>query len=884
MSNKIRQSFLAGLDFPVDGFQLDAMAAVDADHSVLVAAPTGSGKTLVAEYAIATALAEGGKAFYTTPLKALSNQKYNDLVARHGADRVGLLTGDTVINPDARVVVMTTEVLRNMIYAGSRALDRLQWVVLDEVHYLQNQYRGAVWEEVIIHLPHSVNLVCLSATVSNAEDFADWIGTVRGATDAVIEERRPVELEHLYLAAERDSARHHLLPTFVDGLPNRDAARLDNRVEKPTYGKERRQRRLATPRRFEVANVLADNGMLPAVYFIFSRNGCDEAVRQCVYAGLRLTTADERAQIRAVAESHLRALSDADLQALGYETWLNGLEAGFAAHHAGLVPPMKEAVEQLFAAALIKLVFATETLSLGINMPARSVVLEKLTKFTGDHHEMLTAGEYTQFTGRAGRRGLDDVGYAVVLWSPFVPFEQVAALASRRTYALRSSFRPTYNMATNLIRRYEPDEARHLLNLSFAQYRADRVVVQHEAAIERLANDVAKARSEAECELGDVGEYRILLAEAQEASRQAPSETNLIADAMQRLRPGAVVIVPGHRTRGRVAVLTPARGKGVGGLLLPVVTDDGRRMQLRVKDFPIPPRRVAHVKFPAPFEPQAQRFLRAAGEMVRALDVEEPDDVREYTPKWMGGKARQRRSTPHERLAQKHPVGACPDAAKHLRALGRVERVEKELNNQRKQRRKDDASLGRQLDRVLRVLEQLGCVEGWTLTERGDRLSRLYHECDLLIADCMEEGLLDGLAAPDLAGLCSVFTYESRNADVVGLPPGSALNARIADVEQRHHHLNNLERRSHLPLTRGVDAGFADAARSWARGEDLATVLEGGLPGGDFVRNIKQLVDLLRQIALVAPNAPTRAAAEAASDALYRGVVAVATGLVEEPT
>ncbi|MBA2607724.1 MAG: DEAD/DEAH box helicase, partial [Actinobacteria bacterium] len=492
-----RQDFVSGLSFPIDQFQSNAMDAVDAGHSVLVAAPTGSGKTVVAEYAIECALAGGGKAFYTTPLKALSNQKFGDLIARHGADKVGLLTGDTVINGDAPVVVMTTEVLRNMIYAGSSGLDALRWVILDEVHYLQNPYRGAVWEEVIIHLPQSVNLVCLSATVSNAEDFADWIGTVRGTTDAIIEERRPVELEHMYLVAERDSERMHLLPTFVDGLPNRQAAALDNRIEKNTYPKPHQRRKLATPRRAEVAHVLADNAMLPAVYFIFSRKGCDEAVRQCMYNGLRLTTSEEREQTRAIAESHVRGLSDADLAALGYETWLSGLEMGVAAHHAGLVPPMKEAVEELFAATLVKLVFATETLSLGINMPARTVVIEKLTKFTGDHHEMLTAGEYTQFTGRAGRRGLDDVGYAVVLWSPFVPFDQVAALASRRTYALRSSFRPTYNMAANLIRRYAPDEARHLLNLSFAQYRADRVIVQHEAAIERLVGDIAKARAQA---------------------------------------------------------------------------------------------------------------------------------------------------------------------------------------------------------------------------------------------------------------------------------------------------------------------------------------------------------------------------------------------------
>jgi ATP-dependent RNA helicase HelY len=574
-ASDVRERFEAGFGFALDAFQADAMDAIDKGHSVLVAAPTGSGKTVVAEYAIECALAEGARAFYTTPLKALSNQKFNDLVVRHGAARVGLMTGDTVVRPDADVIVMTTEVLRNMIYARSSSLDRLRWVVLDEVHYLQNPYRGAVWEEVIVHLPQSVDLVCLSATVSNAEDVADWIGTVRGATDAIIDENRPVELEHLYLAGERDSERMHLVPTFVDGMPNKFAARLDQRVERDGRG-TRRRRRIYTPRRVEVARVLDDENMLPAVYFIFSRKGCDEAVRQCVNAGLRLTTPEERKQIRTTVDRHMRGMSDADLDALGYDAWVAGLEMGVASHHAGLVPPMKEAVEALFAAALVKLVFATETLSLGINMPARSVVIEKLTKFTGDRHEMLTAGEYTQFTGRAGRRGLDDVGYAVVLWSPFVSFEQVAALASRRTYALRSSFRPTYNMAANLTRRYAPDEARHLLNLSFAQYRADRVVVQQEAAIERLVHDIARAYAQAECERGDVKEYRLLVAEAETARRNAPSAAHDVVDAMQRLRPGDIVVIPSHRANGRVAVLSPARGKGLA-VLLPVVTDDGRR-------------------------------------------------------------------------------------------------------------------------------------------------------------------------------------------------------------------------------------------------------------------------------------------------------------------
>ncbi|MBA2624125.1 MAG: DEAD/DEAH box helicase, partial [Acidimicrobiia bacterium] len=586
-------------DFELDDFQRRAIAALDEGSSVLVAAPTGSGKTVVAEHAVAEALASGGKAFYTTPIKALSNQKYGDLARRHGADAVGLLTGDNAINSDAPVVVMTTEVLRNMIYASSPALRDLRYVVLDEVHYLQDHYRGPVWEEVIVHLAPEVRLVCLSATVSNAEELADWISTVRGKTEAVIEERRPVELRNLYMAADRSAERLHLLPVLVDGRANPEATRLDASATRgrQRFG-DRGGRRLHTPRRVEVADRLEEESMLPAIYFIFSRNACNDAVTQCLDAGIRLTSVEERARIRSLCDERTAALSDADLDVLGFDRWLAGMEAGIASHHAGMVPPFKEAVEACFSAGLVKLVFATETLALGINMPARAVVVEKLSKFTGERHASLTPGEYTQLTGRAGRRGIDELGYAVVLWSPFVTFEQVASLVSNRTSVISSSFRPTYNMAANLVRRYPADVAHHLINLSFAQYQADRDVVRLERRLDRAEARLADARSDLVCERGDAVEHLRLVRRLNEARATRPSSNRLVDDALQRLRPGDVIRVPGN---GPAVIISSTARRGTSQLRL--ITGNRRRISAGAADFDELPERIGTVELPAPYAP-----------------------------------------------------------------------------------------------------------------------------------------------------------------------------------------------------------------------------------------------------------------------------------------
>ncbi|MBW3536218.1 MAG: DEAD/DEAH box helicase [Actinobacteria bacterium] len=883
-----REKFLADLGFPPDDFQLRAMDAIDDETSVVVAAPTGAGKTVVAEYAVAKALREGAKAFYTTPLKALSNQKYGDLVARHGSDNVGLLTGDNSINGDAPIVVMTTEVLRNMIYAVSPTLHGLRWVVLDEVHFLQDAYRGPVWEEVIIHAPRDIGLVCLSATVSNAEDLAAWVGTVRGSALAVIEEHRPVELRNLYLLGDRRSRSLHLLPTFVEGKPNPEAERFDNMAARGGGPRRRGERPpVATPRRPEVVELLSDEDMLPAIYFIFSRAACDDAVRQCVEYGIRLTNPDERKRIRAIAETKVERLSDDDLAVLDYGGWLNALESGLAAHHAGMVPPFKEAVEACFAEALVKAVFATETLALGINMPARTVVIEKLSKFTGINHQFLTPGEYTQLTGRAGRRGIDELGHAIVLWSPFVPFDQVANLASTRTYALVSAFRPTYNMATNLVRRYEPEMAHHLLNLSFAQYRSDAVVVRLEAELERLRRDAAKARDRATCDLGDVAEWRDLRAdEGQRRRRKVDDNKTEVKAAFARLRPGDVVMAPG---RGRVAVVASSQRRH-GDVRLRALTPERRSLTLGPRDFDEPPQPVGHVDLPKPFAPRSPAFQRTVAAALGKARLKAGSETGPHSATQRG--QRRRRSTADADYAvvsraSEHPVASCPDATTHLRSLSRAERLEGDARRTEQRIRSRSESLARQLDRVMRLLGAWGYVDGWSLTEAGNRLARIYHECDLLIAEAVGEGLWDGLNSAEAAALASMFTYEPRG-------PGPHAAARIPTAPLRHawsrveslgRDLRRAEEDAGLAVTRPPDPGFAEAAYEWCKGHDLAEILDGAPVGtaGDFVRNIRQLMDVVRQLAQVVEDPASSDSLRRAGDELFHGVVAASEpiGLAE---
>jgi ATP-dependent RNA helicase HelY len=883
--------FQALYDFTFDDYQRRACQALSEGHGVLVAAPTGSGKTVIGEFAVHLALAAGRKCFYTTPIKALSNQKYGDLVRRYGPDKVGLLTGDNSINGEAPVVVMTTEVLRNMLYGGSGTLDGLGYVVLDEVHYLADRFRGAVWEEVIIHLPDSVRVVALSATVSNAEEFGEWLTQVRGGTTVIVDEHRPVPLwQHvladgylydLFVSPDGRNGGHPDSPQVNPELLR--LARREEQARRRSPGRPvrggRRPSRPRPPSRPLVIERLDAAGLLPAITFIFSRAACDAAVLQCLDAGLRLTTPEEAEIITEVAERRTADLPEGDLAILGYGEWLTGLQRGIAAHHAGLLPTFKEVVEELFEAGLVRAVFATETLALGINMPARTVVIERLDKWNGENHAALTPGEYTQLTGRAGRRGIDVEGHAVVLWQQGLEPAALAGLAGTRTYPLNSSFRPSYNMAVNLVGQAGLERAAAILESSFAQFQADRAVADVARSAQRGREELEKLT--VTCDRGDFAEYFRLRRELSEmegeaARQRAAAQRAEAVTSLSQLRRGDIIKVPGGRRAGMAVVLDPGvPAPSRDSLPLPLVLTAGRQVRrLSLADFPVPVQPIDRIRIPSWFSarsPKHRRDLAASMQTKLAGRDKEPRrrDRADQAPGQQEIAALRRR-------VRAHPCHGCPDRDEHARHAERRARLEREVRRLEATVAGRSHVIARTFQRVCAVLARLGYTDGDQVTDAGRRLACLYTELDLLAAECLRRGLWDDLAPAELAACVSALTFESRTVEAatpVRLPGGPVRDVLAATVAVWRE-LDEIETENKLSFLREPDPGFAWAAHAWAQGKPLESVLGPDLTPGDFVRAVKQLMDLLGQVAVAAGrDTPLRSAALKAVDALGHGVV-----------
>ncbi|MGI8433273.1 MAG: DEAD/DEAH box helicase [Nocardioidaceae bacterium] len=899
------EDFTRLYEFRLDPFQMEACRSLEAGRGVLVAAPTGSGKTVVGEFAVHLAVARAGKCFYTTPIKALSNQKFADLTLRYGAERVGLLTGDNTINSEAPVVVMTTEVLRNMLYAGSPTLTGLQFVVMDEVHYLADRSRGAVWEEVIIHLPESVTVVSLSATVSNAEEFGDWLSTVRGEVDIIVEERRPVPLFQHVMVGTR------LYDLFADPTPTdggaeapvlrgahpavnpqlAHVARDDWRRTRPrdhrgTRGSYRRPAgRGLVPSRTDIVERLDAEGLLPAIMFIFSRKGCDAAVQQCLQANLRLNNDPERRAVRDFVLAKTSVLPHADLQVLGHAEWAEALTRGVAAHHAGLLPIFKECVEELFSRGLVKIVFATETLALGINMPARSVVLDKLSKWNGDTHADVTPGEYTQLTGRAGRRGIDVEGHAVVVWAPGFDPQAVAGLASTRTYPLRSSFRPSYNMAVNLVRQFGRDTARELLESSFAQFQADRAVVGLARQVRKAEDALAGYAEAIGCDKGNFMEYaglrrRLSDREADLSKRRRTDRRELASDSLDRLRVGDVIDVPSGRWSGLAVVIDPGMGSLRDGPRPLVVTAGRQARRLSLVDFPTPVEPLAHLRVARTFNARNAQQRRDLAALLRERTRDLPASHRpgkDRSPAHDDPEIRRLRAA-----VRAHPCHACEERESHARWAERHLKLERETQTLRGRIEQRTNTIARQFDRVCDVLSDLDYLRDETVTPAGASLARIYSELDLVAAECLRRETWADLAAPALAAALSALVFESRNPDEAESPhiPGGRVREVLAEMVSIWSDLDAVERDHRLSFLREPDLGFAWAAYRWAGGSDLEDVLDDvDLAPGDFVRWVKQLLDLAEQVADAAGAGPLRRTAREVVHTMRRGVVAYSAEL-----
>ncbi len=855
--------------FPLDPFQLEAIDALNQGHSVVVSAPTGSGKTLVGEYAIHRAMAHGRKVFYTTPLKALSNQKLRDFREQFGTEKVGLLTGDLSLNREAQVVVMTTEIFRNMLYAeidhpDNDPLEGVEAVVLDECHYMNDSQRGTVWEESIIHCPSSIQLVALSATVANAGQLTDWIEAVHGPTRLVHSDHRPVPLAFSFCSAK---GLHPLLnEAGTDLHPNCKVWRAPkgNRRKGPKTPKPPQPE--APPLGFVVAQ-MAERDMLPAIYFIFSRRGCDKGVRDL--GKLCLVTPQEQARIRARLDAFIAASPEAVRE--GHD---EPLQRGIASHHAGVLPAWKELIEELFQQGLIKVVFATETLAAGINMPARTTVISALSKRTERGHRPLMGSEFLQMAGRAGRRGLDSQGYVVTVQSRFEGVREAGQLATAPADPLVSQFTPSYGMVLNLLQRYDLGKARELVERSFGRYLATLDLKGDQDRITELQQLLASLESTAdggevpwddfedyEKQRGRLREERRLLRTLQHQAEETVAHALTLA--LQFASEGSLLSLKAPPLKGRI---TPAvlveKVKGPGQFpLLKCLTDDNLWILLPCSAVVSLHAELSCLQVSQIETPELQRsgehhhgnqasggLALAVASMARRHDMATP----QYD---LAGEVQEQAQLVQEleeelELHPAHRWGDRRQLKKHHRR-----RSELELEIEERQRllhfrsnRHWDTFLS--LIEVLRHFGALAGVDGLEPTEVGRTVAALRGDNELWLGLALMSGHLDALDPAELAAALEAISTEVNRPDLwCAWSPPPAVEEALHDLRSIRRQLERQQERAKVAFPLWWEPELTGLVHAWANGAGWSEVIANtSLDEGDVVRVLRRTVDLLAQI------------------------------------
>ena len=886
--------------FSLDDFQLEAIDSLNQGHSLVVSAPTGSGKTLIGEYAIHRAMAHGQKVFYTTPLKALSNQKLRDFRNEFGSENVGLMTGDLSVNRNASIIVMTTEIFRNMLYAEADKNDDplidVEAVVLDECHYMNDSQRGTVWEESIIHCPSSVQLVALSATVANAGQLTDWIQEVHGPTDLILSDFRPVPLHFHFCSAK---GLHPLLNESGNGLhPNCKVWRA------PKGSRNRRKRQYSKPLQpasppisFVIAN-MAERDMLPAIYFIFSRRGCDKAVKDL--GALNLVSSEESDSLK----ERLKKYIQANPEGVRDEMHVDALSRGIASHHAGVLPAWKELIEELFQQGLVKVVFATETLAAGINMPARTTVISSLSKRTENGHRQLMGSEFLQMAGRAGRRGLDLKGYVVTVQTRFEGVRESGQLATSSADPLVSQFTPSYGMVLNLLQRYDLEKSRELVQRSFGCYLASLDLIDDEELVDQLRSQLGQLQG-ITCEIpwDDFDDYdkrrgrlkeekRLLRILQQQAAETLENELTL---ALNFASVGTLVSLKAVSLRGRIAPAVIVRkqdGSGQFPLLL-CLTDENLWVLVACHSVvslhaELTCLNVASLEYPA---------LKRSGEISHGnnqsqeisqlvANIAKDNDMK--TPQYdLAGEVLAQAKlvkTLEDELVKlpAHMWGEKKKLKKHRR---RMEELEAEITDRQQLIHNRANRHWETFLSLLEILQYFGCMEDLEATEIGRTVASLRGDNELWLGLALMSGHLDELHPFNLAAVLEAISTDINRPDLwSGFKSSSKSIEALHNLSGIRRELLRAQQKCHLDIPLWWDQELMGLVEAWARGiswNDL--IANTSLDEGDVVRVMRRTLDLLAQVPYCAAiSKQLRDNARSAFKALNRFPVSEAEELLKE--
>ena len=839
--------------FPLDEFQYEAIAALNAGKSAIVCAPTGSGKTLIGEYAIHRALSRGRRVFYTTPLKALSNQKLRDFRRQFGEEKVGLLTGDLSINRDAPVLVMTTEIFRNMLYGtpigevGTSVMG-VETVVLDECHYMNDRARGTVWEESIIYCPPDIQLVGLSATIANSDQLTDWIGEVHGPTKLIYSDFRPVPLEFSFCN-----------PKGLFPLLNRRQNKINPKLQpKPGQPKRKGKRPDPLPISYILAK-LRKQDMLPAIYFIFSRRGCDRAVKEV--GNLTLVNDYETQQLR----EQIDAFVARNPEAVRPEQ-LEPLYRGVAAHHAGILPAWKGLVEQLFQQGLIKVVFATETLAAGINMPARTTVISSLSKRTDEGHRLLKASEFLQMAGRAGRRGMDEVGYVATVQTPFEGAKEAAHLALATADPLVSQFAPTYGMVLNLLQTHTLDEAKDLVERSFGQYLATLDLKPQQQAIADLEAELATARSWLEnVDRNVLKSYEKLNERLKEERRILKTLSRQADDVQQK----SLVMALNFAVSGSILSLKTQRGKASEPLPAVLVSktkgsgqapylvclgQDNRWYVVATKDVVS-----LHGEFPRlqgvdAIEPPPDMPLKPGrsrqgnpelGQLVARIPQVPPPEKAPEVDRWL------ERVEELETELKEHPAREWGDPISLLKRDKRVERLQTELNDRQAKVKHNLARHWEEFLDLIEILHTFGCLQdSLAPTPLGESTAAIRGDNELWLGLALTSGQLDDLAPHHFAAACaSLVTEISRPDSWTNYAVSPEVSEALRGMRGIRRQLFQVQYRQQVNLPVWLEREFLGLVENWALGVEWSELCgNASLDEGDIVRILRRTLDFLSQI------------------------------------